>query len=437
MKPSKKNNSTKSELLNKYISGAIGNEEMHLLNQYALDDDFLFESLEGLSEYEDSNSAVLKELNAKLKSKSKRKRPVYWYWAGAAASILIIVVSIIMLQPLENEIFSDSLAMDVSEEDQNELTESEISLYAESESSQEIVVEKVAAAPKTNGNLISKKSENNSVIKENSNQDNAIAAIKEQVKFDKVDELDREVSNADIALDNKTQNYEPAASAGLAASKKPMTELAARSQPILEQSSNSYAESKQKTSTVESISPIKINGVVSTLTGEPLTGSKIYAPEFNLETETDKNGKFNFVLPGTPKELKINYNGYIEKSITFEAPKELNIVLMKKEQSSNIVEFSDASPLNNSDFSEFNAFKEYAEKNFIVMPSDGAEQLTGTVEFEILSDGKPSNIEFSDSLGNGYEQEVFRLLTSYSNWTFSENVENNKKTIRITISIYK
>ena len=114
MNPLEKNKANKESLLLKYYSGSISKDEMHLLNQYALDDDFLFEAMEGLSANEEGNKVALSDLSNRLKGKDKGARRIYLYWMSAAASIAILIFAVNFLNPNKNKAFKAPMVMEES-----------------------------------------------------------------------------------------------------------------------------------------------------------------------------------------------------------------------------------------------------------------------------------------------------------------------------------
>jgi hypothetical protein len=162
MNPSKKN-----RLYSKYLAGDISREEMHELNQYALDDDFLFDAIEGTSAFEKSNAASIKDLNSRIDAKSKNKRRPLVLWFSAAAAVAILIVAVNFLNPLQNELsqqvamqeepIPSEIAMD-KEEMLAETADSGIASPAEEsdDSRKSIPQEEVAATP-------AKKYQNNKV----------------------------------------------------------------------------------------------------------------------------------------------------------------------------------------------------------------------------------------------------------------------------------
>jgi len=107
--------SEKNRLFRKFLDGEISREEMHLLDQYALDDDFLFEALEGAAKVDDRSNGIMKDLEDRLERKNKVKRNPLYLWLSAAAMIAIVVVAIKFLPSPQNEMMSDVL-LEKSEE---------------------------------------------------------------------------------------------------------------------------------------------------------------------------------------------------------------------------------------------------------------------------------------------------------------------------------
>ena len=80
-------------LLSQYIDGTISDGDRFVLEKHALDDPFLFESLEGLQNKNGSNMAVIAALKSKVRAKGKenKKRSIPLYNYGIAASLILLL----------------------------------------------------------------------------------------------------------------------------------------------------------------------------------------------------------------------------------------------------------------------------------------------------------------------------------------------------------
>jgi len=161
------NPSEKNKLYNKYLAGDITKEEMHRLNQYALDDDFLFDALEGVSDFESNRSKAISDLEARLSSKKKKVRPLY-FWLSAVAGVAIIVFALNVIQAPSQEVMSDvvmeqnkqapaadeksSAGLELREADDEEKAERSIKSEAEAKQEKDLTPnssEPVKAKPKS------------------------------------------------------------------------------------------------------------------------------------------------------------------------------------------------------------------------------------------------------------------------------------------------
>jgi hypothetical protein len=123
---------------------------MHLLNQLALDDDFLFDALEGLAYQESNNSKAISDLKTRLKKKKKKRRPLI-YWISAAASLLIIVVAVNFISNKTNDTINESLVMEESPVDNIENTADD---YAEGEVVIELNEESDKSSPAASAEIL-------------------------------------------------------------------------------------------------------------------------------------------------------------------------------------------------------------------------------------------------------------------------------------------
>jgi hypothetical protein len=129
MNPSKKN-----KLYNKYLAGEISKAEMHELNQYALEDDFLFDAIEGTAGFEEGNKSAIKDLHARMEAKRKTKKRPLLIWFSAAAAVAILIVAINFINPLQNELAQQLVIQEESlpsetalEEDKIQVSDTEMS----------------------------------------------------------------------------------------------------------------------------------------------------------------------------------------------------------------------------------------------------------------------------------------------------------------------
>lgn len=444
MKPSKKNKTGKEELLAKYTSGNITKDEMHLLNLYALEDDFLFEALEGLSDLENENRDSLLDLEKRLSSKKKKKRNPFIYWMSAAAAIAILIIGISVLNPLQKEITESGIAMEQGSEKMkkarediaNEM-ENEFSDQKEESSDASITFQSknkankpsISAIPnsKTTNKILPSKETAGSELRSKSIQDAEIEVENEEAEFSAIGLIKSEdVSAADP---------EPAA-AILSEENITTQDLALENDISTESPIASSARFKSKSRKIQSDSeidkPFIITGNISTRAGEPLIGSTIYSPEYNISAITNFDGNFDLQLPGKPKELNAQYLGYEEMVISNIGDEKLDIVLEPSDEAIDVIFVYDEAKAQ-KDSTDLVEFETYARYN-VRMPLQFMEQgSSGYVELEFMVNkkGTASNINVLDSLGYGADEEAVRLIESYNDWNGESKVRKAKKKLKL------
>lgn len=93
------------------MAGDISRDEMHRLNQYALEDDFLFDAIEGASAFESGNANAINDLASRLPKQNKKRNKLY-FWMSAAAGVAIIVFTLTFIQAPDQNAISDVVAME-------------------------------------------------------------------------------------------------------------------------------------------------------------------------------------------------------------------------------------------------------------------------------------------------------------------------------------
>lgn len=452
MNPSEKNKLTKEQLLEKYIAGTISRDEMHVLNQYAIDDDFLFESLEGLSEFEDSSATALAELNDRLLEKTKRKRPIYLYWAGAAASLAIIVFSVTLLNKTANESLNQTMVMDQVELDKKQIDE-EIELAEKdavdqaenSPPAKEIAIESVSEVepevPLGNAEISEIQAENSVVSLRN---EKPTVAKSQTLNDDKGDEgitlLDTE---SEPSLDLPRRSVPPpsvqaaptpsVAGASKASAKRKKTEV--RAQPKAEESISEvdFSGLVEQKELEESVSLTKISGTVKSEDGDPIFGSAIISSQSNKIATSDQDGKFEIEVTDWNTELTIRSLGYQEEKIQLQSANPIEIVLGEEELKTIEVVYFDQPTVSQLDTAELVDFESYA--NFNMQLSDEVLEKIATdflvLEFDVDQKGRAGNISVIDSLGFGADEEAVRLIQAYGKWHEKTKVQKMKTRLKL------
>ncbi len=116
------------ELLKKYIASGLNDQERFELEKLALDDDFLADAWEGLSQSDVTNSKeILARLEQRLKTnKSTRVIPLHqrvWPYALAASFILLFAVTFLMNDGSQSKTLETSVAIQLDDDTASEIKE--------------------------------------------------------------------------------------------------------------------------------------------------------------------------------------------------------------------------------------------------------------------------------------------------------------------------
>jgi len=89
-----------NKLLDEYRKGTISPENRRLLEQLSIEDDFVFDAMQGMT-VEVNSSATSKDLDGlreRLKSRVSTQKKISWWIPGAAAAILLVIAGLWLFQ---------------------------------------------------------------------------------------------------------------------------------------------------------------------------------------------------------------------------------------------------------------------------------------------------------------------------------------------------
>lgn len=421
MNPSNKNN--KQELFEKYVQGQISKDEMHLLNRMALDDDFLFEALEGFSDFETTMPDAIADLNKRLKSEKKSKKPIWLYWTGAAASILILLFAVNYLntnylKSTEKQLASEVLQVESSDREIMPIEQIPTEVD-ETKIKDDFVYEPVSEPGSESKPTTPQKALNKNQASEEK------VEVASQGYAEEEAEKNEEVLEEIVIQKPLTPEHSVA--------KKEIQNDIAFDRPI-----NGGLESERSGLKMRSLAaPIpakpqkKMGGIVTDTEGDPLPGSNIFIGNTRQFLTTDIDGYFNGSFSGEINDVTIHSLGYEDQVIKLKEGMN-NVIRMKPiENYTPDVVFMYEPALPDTDTTEIADFENFTRRNLRIPPELIENAIEGyvTLEINMSKNGTVEQINVVDSLGFGTEEEAERLVRSYK-WDKSQRGSKSRRIFR-------
>ena len=412
--------------LRRWLIGNANPEESRQLKQWAKDDPFLSDAMEGYQAFPDADhSQNLERMRSRLKKNySGKKRSVIFvsfskYAAAAAVVLLLGLMTWMWLQPAQMELALDNaqalpetevpapmeekLAMEEVESDESAPVASvpaPITADKRKEPKKDIV-----SAPKTTPPIAKPENKTSEITDELSSEPIAASMLEEE---------------ADLP--------EPPPAPPVAPSRAPI---------ILEQPSDDQAILAERAK--ELALSRAIVGQVFTNDGEPLIGASIVATGTKNGTISDVEGRFQINVGNEIKDLDVNYTGFNALRVPLSKSDSISIVMedagmvldevvvtgqskrkKAKRSKAQASPKAEVGPDKSKAFPEggYRKFNKYLQKNLIAPEAAVSNNINGTVilQFSVSSDGQPTDIRVLQSLGYGCDEEAVRLLKEGPKW---------------------
>lgn len=159
------NQEEKRNLFESWQKGTISESDLKRLEVEALEDDFLFEAMEGYATNQPNDSNRLLSLERKLKNRVRpAKTRRIWLVPAAAATIIAILAAVFLLRnetdvstSQESELYSEVL--DKAEDKNDDQTEQQVALFEETQDDEGFQQEEIITTPKMQENQQSLKKE--------------------------------------------------------------------------------------------------------------------------------------------------------------------------------------------------------------------------------------------------------------------------------------
>ncbi|WP_235297585.1 hypothetical protein [Portibacter marinus] len=99
--------SEKNRLFEKYLKGDLTLEERHLLEKYALDDDFIYDAMEGVSLDEKRSRKAVDQIGYMLEKRKQSRKQTVMIWLSLAAGVAVLILALIGLPDSSQEAIAD------------------------------------------------------------------------------------------------------------------------------------------------------------------------------------------------------------------------------------------------------------------------------------------------------------------------------------------
>lgn len=403
------------DVLEDYLDGKLDASTMHKIERISLEDPFVAEALEGLSQSPKRTqtlSLLQKQLEARITQKpieAKRWRITSQRLSiAAAAAVLFVTVSILFWMK-----GSHTQMMAKKTKQPGVISNSQITAASpqfKPNTTAAIAAVKPAAiknkpiAPPTN-KIPDIRIPNNSVVPVT--QADTVKPVL-----------------AAVLTTTAPQNEEPVAEAPASAKmvKKPE---AIRERPLAGKAPGIYVESNISSMNL----PYTINGKVFTKTdGSPLPGALVKIAGTNKATVTNNRGEFTLPADSSAQHLSIAYLGYTSQEIKAKPNQEVNVALEASDKAYlNEVMVTNPGAVVAEQLPEFTKTSAYYPvggwinyfsylKSNNELSRNGTSGKMVTLKFDVKANGSPVHIQVIKSEGKKYDAAAVRLLKDGPKW---------------------
>lgn len=458
------NNAHIQELLRQLRSRDLTESEWAQLGRYSEDDAFLSDALEGLKEVPNEQrmhhlSNIEKHIT---QSRAKRRSAGIYRWVSAAAVLLILVMAAILrdrLDPPDLSTMAEAEQTEPFEEvDQNGTRSEQFSPSQDMDNSN--VNEDQMATSKAADQEIPSASEQERItstpppsdIASAENEPEPQSAISSYPTAAESPEAaqtsDDELAQAPAQKNSRGEattysvdgirvsNIKDSMSSQQNAHDKTIDDIALNTIHVPE-----AADKSTLAQSADGSEPIKITGMVTDDSEQPIVGAQVVLSGSRIGTNTDFDGKFTLVIPEGESfdnsDLVVSYMGFETKTIKLNEARDINVELQsgmelnevvvtgmgrkqartKKNTPPENVAYALASPVDG-----WKSYFKYIRKE-IKTPSAAQDAgIEGTVglEFDLDEEGVPTEFRVVQSLGYGCDEEAIRLVRDGPRWNVEE-----------------
>ncbi len=447
-----------NKLLNEYRLGTISVENRQLLEQLAVEDDFVFDALQGMNAGPSSNASMNK-LRVRLVDRvsTQKKRKILPFWIpGAAAAILVLLGVVWLINPSKDSAKQYAAVADAKEVVETSSKEEDNDSYAvEDMKTEEIVLENtedealtdlVIEEVKTIENAVEEKNEpssnnsefSNSSVSSAENSSPPSSVITKDVvpiepntpqsaediiiangstDFKESYDSDDSFGQGEKPEEEDVEEYEDIAAGDLNTEYSPERKT---SSPPAEQVSK---KAREKSSVTDGVAIKKevfntYSGTVTDSYGDPLIGAslEIKGTKIGAVTDIDGNVTFENITVENPR-LIVSYTGYITAEIPL--VDDFNVELNDGAVLDEVVVVSGYGIIEPSKpkmgWDKFNQLVESQLNNINVSQEQNNEIVQ--VDFIINAKGFPSDFEIVKGKNNPKAAILIQLLQTSGKWT--------------------
>lgn len=425
------NNKTYIELLKQYQAGSISEKNRHILERAALDDPFLFEAMEGYSNY--GSTADNHALEQLKKSKPASSSKIMWFnmrsLSVAATLIVLVAVTFILKSQLSQDIDNNNsiannqivleenqpIAQSIPQSDSDELTgetQNNTESIAEFELINNEPVEKNNYTS-TSKEKVSEAKQNKPLKKTSSNSNTSNISPKrsennKDVPSVKLENPSKQEKSKIVEVEEEIMDTEMAITPQSGMSTRSKTRAAKPEEDAI-----TYAQTDGKGN--------YILGKVLDTDGNSLVGASVYIENTEIGAVTDIDGNFKLPKYDSGYQMIANYTGYKTQKILL-GDSDFYQIVMPSSQSP-LSEIT-VSPIQEVSISK--AFPSMGLYEFEIYIKDNKEyplEVFGTtrsrktkVSFTVNTDGSLSN--FTDETQQCKEcfEEAVKLLEGSGRW---------------------
>lgn len=423
--------------IERYLRGELSGEEMHALENEALNDPFLAEALEGIEQAGPDNflydlhqirRSVHDRLHRDSRKKSKQIR--IWAWTGAiAATLLLIGISGFIVLSLIREQVARQQALNAEPEPMPvEFLKKDtlvIGLPAESPVRSRVEA-RSAVTPTSTAGATSDQSK--SLIAEADEQASEHVADDEQESI-------RKTPDGDVARDQVSQVNEDIAALNRPDAAERTSDIVEREeqQPvsgIKKESQRELAASQRSASSRPPAADMSllVKGKVVDAGGEPLPGVNVIIKDTNTGTVTNADGRYELRVPSGKSHVVFMFVGYQSQEVAIGEREELNIALTEEMTSlSEVIVTGYSSPGDTKEHSTFvfaeptggrNDFNAYLERS-VSYPAEAVKNKAEgrvTIRFTVEPNGELTNFEVIKGIGSGAEEALINAIKAGPAW---------------------
>ncbi len=180
-----------------------------------------------------------------------------------------------------------------------------------------------------------------------------------------------------------------------------------------------------------------VNGRITDRSGQPVRGAEVFSPAIIKPVQTDDEGRFKLNLVNGNRDLTIVAPGFQTEAITIGNADTLDIIInantgqmtgsMSKKHQGKAKLRGYRYPGTQTQIVQpvggFASFEQYISNNLTYPKAAQEANIEGevTVRFTIKKNGKLSDLQITESLGYGCDEEALRLLKSGPRWSFPED----------------